>query len=98
MVKKMNDTLRNQYVTKRDVINEICFDCLHGDLDVDRCYNFPCAEIEAVMRMPVTQPEVIRCHECKHVQHDEMFYQYWCNGNRVNPDHFCGYAERKDDE
>lgn len=98
MVMKMNDTLMNQYVTKRDVINAICFDCLHGDLDEDRCFNYPCAEIEAVMRMPVKQPEVIRCRECKHVQHDEMFYQYWCNGNRVNPDHFCGYAERREDE
>ena len=42
--------------------------------------------------------EIIRCHECKHMQEDKLFGQCWCNGNEVKPDHFCGYAERKEDE
>ena len=44
------------------------------------------------------QPEIIRCRECKHMQKDEIFHQCWCNGNEVKEDHFCGYAERKEDE
>lgn len=46
---------------------------------------------------PSSQPEIIRCRECKHMQRDEIFHQCWCNGNEVKEDHFCGYAERRED-
>ena len=48
--------------------------------------------------LPSAQPEIIRCKDCKHVQEDKIFHQYWCNGEEVKPDHFCGYAERRTDE
>ena len=44
---------------------------------------------------PTAQPEIIRCRDCKYMQKDEIFHQYWCNGNEVKEDHFCGYAERR---
>jgi len=49
-----------------------------------------------VNEVPSAQSEIIRCKDCKRMQEDKIFHQYWCNGNEVRPDHFCGYAERKD--
>ena len=53
---------------------------------------------KAIIDMPSAQPEIIRCRDCKHMQEDKIFHQCWCNGNEVKPDHFCGYAERKEKE
>lgn len=53
--------------------------------------------VRAIKVLPSTQPEIIRCRDCKHMQKDEIFHQYWCNGNEVKEDHFCGYAERRTD-
>ena len=55
-------------------------------------------DVDAIKALPSAQPEIIRCRECKHMQKDEIFHQCWCNGNEVKEDHFCGYAERKEDE
>ena len=55
-------------------------------------------DVDAIKDLPSAQPEIIRCRECKHMQKDEIFHQCWCNGNEVKEDHFCGYAERKEDE
>jgi len=39
---------------------------------------------------------VVRCKDCQHSQHDEVFNDCWCDGRRVKPDHFCGYGKRKE--
>ena len=48
------------------------------------------------LKLKADAQEVVRCKDCKHMQEDKIFHQYWCNGDEVKPDHFCGYAERKD--
>lgn len=40
--------------------------------------------------------DIICCRECKHVEHDKLFHDYWCRGREVEPDHYCGYAERRE--
>ena len=47
---------------------------------------------------PSAEPEIIRCKYCKYSQEDKLFGGYWCMGNRVDPEHYCGYAERREDE
>ena len=40
--------------------------------------------------------EVVRCRDCKNVQHDKIFREYWCRGREVNPDGYCSDGEQKD--
>ena len=54
---------------------------------------------EAIIKdLPSAQPEIIRCKDCMLMLEDKIFHRCWCNGNEVKPDHFCGYAERRQDE
>ena len=52
---------------------------------------------DKINALQAAQPEIIRCRECKHMQEDKLFGQCWCNGREVKYDHFCGYAERRQD-
>lgn len=56
-------------------------------------YNKETGEVAA---KPEYTGEVIRCGECKHARFDEIYGGLWCDGNRVEWNHFCGYAERMD--
>lgn len=38
---------------------------------------------------------IVRCKDCQHSQHDEVFNDCWCDGRMVNPYHFCGYGKRR---
>ena len=49
-------------------------------------------------RVPSAEPEIIRCKDCVLMLEDKIFHRCWCNGREVKPDHFCGYAERRQDE
>lgn len=49
------------------------------------------------LKQTSAQPEIIRCKDCMLMLEDKIFHRCWCNGNEVNPDHFCGYAERRTD-
>lgn len=53
---------------------------------------------KAINDVHLAVPEIIRCRECKFVEHDKLFHDFWCRGREVEPDHFCGYAERRDNE
>lgn len=48
-------------------------------------------------RLPATQPEIVRCKDCKHyVEYHKLckgMDQYTCH---MNPDDFCSYGERKE--
>lgn len=39
--------------------------------------------------------KIVRCKDCAKVHPDEMFGEYWCNGERVEANHFCSYGEKK---
>lgn len=47
--------------------------------------------------VPSAQPEIITCGECARCQLDAVFHDYWCDGKKVWKNHFCGYAERRED-
>lgn len=63
-----------------------------------RMRNADCSDFEMeIMMLPSIYPEIICCRECKHVEHDELFHDYWCKGREVEPNHYCGYVERSED-
>lgn len=41
--------------------------------------------------------EIIMCKNCNNAHYDTIFKEYWCDGKKVMPNHFCGYAERRED-
>lgn len=52
-------------------------------------------EYFVVKYLPSAQPEIIRCKDCKYLNIDSIYSQYWCGGRKVYPDFYCGKAERK---
>lgn len=50
--------------------------------------------------LPSAQPEIIYCGECAKMQVDSIYHDYWCEetGMEVWVNHYCGFAERKEDE
>lgn len=52
----------------------------------------------------VDQTEIVRCKDCKHyepINNDDHGYcvidtDNWCRGDKVYPDDYCSYGERKD--
>lgn len=42
--------------------------------------------------------ELVKCRDCKNVQHDTIFREYWCRGREIDPDGYCSDGERKDGE
>lgn len=43
----------------------------------------------------MSEPQIIRCMECKHAQWDAFWGCYWCNGKQRTGDWFCADAERR---
>lgn len=80
-------------ISRAEIIRLILEHGLYCDTQADRE-----TSAEIIRQLPSAQPEIIRCKDCKHVQEDKIFHQYWCNGKEVKPDHFCGYAERRTDD
>lgn len=54
-------------------------------------------EIIELCEMALDPKKVIRCKDCKYLQIDEIFSAYSCKGTWVSPDHYCGFAERKEE-
>lgn len=50
--------------------------------------------MEYIDEVPSAQPEITHCRDCVKLQTDNIFHDYWCDGKRVRPDHYCGYAKR----
>lgn len=49
-----------------------------------------------LMRLPsIDAVEVVRCADCKHCQVDNLFDNYWCDGQSVWADHYCSKGERR---
>ena len=53
--------------------------------------------INRIKALPSAQPEIIRCEHCYHALEEGP--KLWCTKGpisiRVNPTHFCGFAERR---
>ena len=53
--------------------------------------------------LPSTQPEIVRCRECKHYYFADnripQEHRYTCelDGDRWEPDDYCSFAERRTD-
>ena len=43
------------------------------------------------------QPEIIRCKDCKKCVIEILCNDYWCDGKRVWEDHYCSFAERREE-
>lgn len=37
--------------------------------------------------------KVVYCEDCKHSEYDGLFDEYWCDGRRVCPKHYCSIGE-----
>ena len=48
--------------------------------------------------LPSVQPDIICCCNCKHWQRDKVFGGGYCFGHITKGWHYCGYAERREDE
>lgn len=60
---------------------------------------YPLMQREKLVEVMETVPaEVVRCKNCKHIQHDTLFGQYWCKGRPVTAEWYCADAERRTDE
>lgn len=51
--------------------------------------------IKALEQCKADVAEVVRCKDCAKCQVDTIFNQFWCGGERVLPNGFCNYGERK---
>ena len=50
-----------------------------------------------INKMPtVDAVPVVRCRDCAKAEADTIFREYWCDGKKVPPSHYCGYGERRD--
>ena len=81
---------RSDLISRHDALNAMCDSC---DTVQAVCPHYPCKRYKSIEQLPYT--EIIHCRECKHVEHDKLFHDYWCRGREVEQDHYCGYAERK---
>ena len=73
--------------------NEWCTGCKEYDHEKHCCPRF-----NNVIRETVEELGIIHCRECKHVEHDKQFHEFWCMGKEVTPDHSCENGERRNDE
>lgn len=76
---------------------EWCHDCKEYDAERHCCPRWT-----KVIRNTVEELKIIRCLECKHGEVDNPCFpdQYFCRHHGCdwnNGDHYCGYAERRED-
>lgn len=82
-------------IKRDDAIKAVCRAVCHKDI----CnYWDICGHIVTLLDLPSVEPEIIRCKDCKYCIPNETFHTHWCRGRRVLLDHYCGYAERKENE
>lgn len=54
-------------------------------------------ELQRTISKISAQPEIIHCKDCASCSRDALYDDYWCDGREVTADHYCGYAERRED-
>ena len=90
-------------IERQAAIDAMCSVCGHECDKSKFVYNAPqdeqvimCPEHYTLSTLPSVQPETIRCKDCKHYNAGfECLVEGY--GIETEPDHFCGYAERRTD-
>lgn len=64
---------------------------------------FDTSEFPPLMKsehLAISLPNVVRCRDCKFYTDDEVEYRHYCNEwcGQVEPDGFCSWGERREDE
>ena len=77
-----------------EILSDIrCEYNLFGDTEEATRYHSLSWAIKAM-----SQPEIIRCRECKCWEYDAIFPDGWCRGrHQGNPDWYCADAERREE-
>ena len=81
----------NDLIRIEDAIKVLCRKTCHPGV---ACPDIYCKEMWDEFE-DVERVEVVKCRDCKNVQHDTIFREYWCRGCEVNPDGYCSDGERK---
>ena len=84
--------MTNDYISRQDVLS------LAKDVILINGAKHRCIDATQIHELPSVESEIIYCKNCNHSKEDKIFGGYWCMGNRVDPEHYCGYAERREDE
>jgi len=82
----------NDLIRIEDAIKVLCRKTCHPGI---ACPDSYCVEMWDELE-DVERVEVVKCRDCKNVQHDTIFREYWCQGREVDPDGYCSDGERKD--
>jgi len=101
-------------VTVREMILSSQFpveDCISRQAAIDACLDGFCACVNdcvnEIKKLPSTQPEIIRCKDCKYWTNNVGDYKLrdnYCNEKahgfyyQCNGDDYCSFAERRADE
>jgi len=110
-LKEIADALSEKFAYMNTCLNER--DIILGYLGVKRpseihcntdCTNIKCESHYCYKKTPSTQPEIIRCKDCKHYYYadnripQEQRYSCDLDGDRWKPEDFCSYAERRGEQ
>jgi hypothetical protein len=75
---------------------EWCTDCKEYDQEQHCCHRFT-----KVIRQAVAEMKLVHCHECQYSEFDFIYHDWYCHYNGkaeiVRREHFCGYADRRED-
>lgn len=86
-------TIRGDLISRKDAIDVVRQYCIDNQIE-DGDYHSNGIEYE-LNNLPSTEPEIIRCKDCKHYAGEGMYCTY---DIIVQFDHFyCYYAERRED-
>ena len=76
-------------------------DCEMYGVEIPECFDGHRA-VRALMELPPAQPEIIRCKDCRYSEQDMLYDDRYCHydgkADIVPDEHYCGYAERREDE
>ena len=101
--KRQNDAIRmaiealKTYKAAGTIHNEWCHECAEFNQELNICPRHN-QVIEKTVKELKEELELIHCCECANLQADNLFHEFWCNGQRVTLDHYCGWARRKADD
>lgn len=100
-VSAVNYVLRNLPSAQPELhYDEWCNSCKEYDKEKHFCPRFNRVIKNTVDELKSAQSEIICCGECAKMQVDSIYHDCWCKetGKKVFVDHYCGYAERKENE
>ena len=104
--KKMHDRPTDDCVSRQVAIDAVS-DGILGEEEslvecVEECNAMIEWAVETLKKLPSAQPEIIHCRECKYKMLDASGDEWICshtsnNAWRITADHYCGYAERREE-